>query len=302
MKTYLAPMAGYTDRAFRDLCRKEGADVVFAEMVNARQVLAVPDKGKELLQITAEEKPVAVQLFGHDPEALKEASHLLEEWNVDYIDLNCGCPARKVVKTGAGSALLKDLSLLTRIIRVMRASVKRACLSIKIRAGWDSESLVFQEAGKIAQEEGADLLFFHARTRSQGFGGKAHWPWIGELAGRLSLPVVGNGDIRTWQEAALRLEETSCAGIMIGRGAIGRPRLFREIKEGRTYQAPREDILNHLYEHYCDKARWAGEHKAVLQMRKVAPFYVRGFPDAKEIRILLNKAASLEEARKGMGL
>ena len=302
MKTYLAPMAGYTDRAFRDLCRAEGADVTFTEMVNARQILAVPQKARALLQITGEPAPVAVQLFGHDPETLRRASEILQEWNVDHIDLNCGCPARKVVKNGAGSALLKDLPRLREIIRLMRASITEALFSIKIRAGWDPESLVFKEAGRLAQEEGADLLFFHARTRSQGFSGEACWPWIKELKESLSIPVVGNGDIRSWQDAWEKKEFSGCDGVMIGRGAIGRPRLFQEIRNRETLLLPRDAVMERLFVQYTAKAEWIGERKAVLQMRKVAPFSVRGFPDAKEIRMALNKAGTLREAREVLGV
>jgi|MTBAKSStandDraft_2_1061841.scaffolds.fasta_scaffold03867_10 nifR3 family TIM-barrel protein len=295
-------MAGYTDRAFRDLCRAQGADIPFAEMVNARQVLAVPEKARELLQIRGEPAPVAVQLFGHDPETLRRAAEILQEWNVDHIDLNCGCPARKVVKTGAGSALLKDLPRLRDIIRIMRSSITEAVFSVKIRAGWDLDSLVFGEAGRIAQEEGADLLFFHARTRSQGFSGQAWWPWIKELKESLSIPVVGNGDIRNWQDAWEKKEFCGCDGVMIGRGAIGRPWLFQEIRDRRTLPLPREAVMKRLYLQYTAKAEWIGERKAVLQMRKVAPFSVRGFPDAKEIRMALNKAGTLREAREVLGV
>ena len=295
-------MAGYTDRAFRDLCRAEGADIPFTEMVNARQVLAVPEKAKALLQIRGEQAPIAVQLFGHDPETLRQAAEILQEWNVDHIDLNCGCPARKVVKNGAGSALLKDLPRLREIIRLMRVSITEAVFSVKIRAGWDSDSLVYREVGRIAQEEGVDLLFFHARTRSQGFSGKAWWPWIKELKENLSIPVVGNGDIRTWQEAREKNNDYSCDGIMIGRGAIGRPHIFREIRNCETFSLSRETVMERLFSQYMAKAEWIGERKAVLQMRKVAPFSVRGFPDAKEVRMALNKAATLKEARKVLGV
>ena len=302
MKTYLAPMAGYTDRAFRDLCRADGVHVPFTEMVNARQLLAVPGKAKELLQIEGEPSPVAVQVFGHDPETLSRAAEVLQGWDVDHIDLNCGCPARKVVKNGAGAALLKDLPRLRRIVRLMRATITEAVFSIKIRAGWDLDSLVYREAGRIAQEEGADLIFFHARTRSQGFSGKAWWPWIKELKENLSIPVVGNGDIRSWEEAWERKEASGCDGIMIGRGAIGRPRLFREVMIRETLPLTRDEVMERLFLQYRAKAEWIGERKAVLQMRKVAPFSVRGFPDAKEIRMALNKAGSLREAREVLGL
>ena len=291
-------MAGYSDRVLRDFCRNFGADIVFTEMINCNTVINVPKKAKSLLQIEGEEHPIAVQLFGSKSSLLSEAAAILEEWGVDYIDLNVGCPVRKIVKTGAGSALLKNLDQLKRIITSMRESISKAYFSIKIRAGWTKEDLVYNEVGKIAEENGVDLIIFHARTRSQKFAGAADWKYIKELSKNVTIPVVGNGDIKSKDEAYKHYENTGIYGVMIGRKAIERPYIFKEIKLNKEIKYSKNDIKKFLLDYYKKEIELKGEYKAINEMRKIAHKFIRGWRYAKKYRELINKTNKFEDIKK----
>lgn len=295
MKTFLAPMAGYTDRVLRDFARDFGADVVFTEMINGYTLVLHPEKAWELLQIENEEKPVAVQLFGSDENVLSDAAKILEKKGVDYIDLNVGCPVKKVVKTGAGSALLKNREKLFKIVRRLRDTIKNAKFSVKIRMGWDDKTIVFTEVGKEVERIGVDFITMHARTRAEGFSGNAHWDAIRLLKESVKIPVVGNGDIKSYKDAYKMVEETGVDAVMIGREAIGRPYIFEEILQMREIKLNREEEKEFLFRYYEKKIDLYGERKAILLMRKIVPFLIKGWDNAKERRIAINRADNMTE-------
>ena len=228
--TALAPMAGYTDAGFRVLCREQGCGLVVSEMVSAEGLLRGGWATARLMRIIDDERPVGVQLYGHDPERVAEAAAACEaEAAPDLIDLNMGCPVKKVVRRGAGVALMRDTSRAVRMTAGVRAAV--SCpVTVKIRSGWSADeqnALPFAEA---IQDAGADAITVHARTRAQIHSGEADWGLIGQLRERLRIPVLGNGGVRTAEDAVDMLETTGVPGLMVGRAAIGNPWLFREIR------------------------------------------------------------------------
>lgn len=298
MKTFLAPMAGYSDRVLRDICRNFGADVVFTEMINCHTVVNVPGKSRQLLQIHYEDHPIAVQLFGNEADMLSESSKILESWGVDYIDLNVGCPVKKIVKSRAGSALLKNLSNLEKIVGKMRKNIKKALFSIKIRTGWNSKNLAFNEAGKIAQNNGVDYIIVHGRTRSQQFSGKANWDHIKELKKNIDIPVIGNGDISSKDTAYEKSRYSNVDGIMIGRKAIERPYIFKEIKENKAISYSKKEIKKFLLNYYEKEIKLKGECRAINEMRKIAHRYIRGWKYAKKYREKINQTDSFVEIKK----
>lgn len=298
MYTMLAPMAGYTDRAIRDLCRMSGASIVYGEMINAHTVVRTPEKAQELLGIDGEKQPVAVQLFGSEPVMLAEAARILESWQVDYIDFNAGCPVKKVVSIGAGSALLRNIPLLISCVRAIRRSVTTALVSVKIRAGWDRSSLVHKEIGSAMSEEGLHHITLHARTRADGFSGEPNLHYITELKKATSLPVIGNGNIVTWRDAYAMQDQTGCDGVMIGRGAIGQPWIFEEILQKSDIHKTHDEIRAMVIALYKEKIARVGEHTAVVEMRKTVPFFIRGWNHAKQIRMQLNHVHSLKDVEE----
>ncbi len=293
MKTFLAPMAGYTDRIFRDICRDLQADVVFTEMANCHLFSIYPEKAWELLGVKGEKRPLAVQLFGNDPVLLARAAAMLDEGGVEYIDLNAGCPARKVTATGSGSSLMRNTELFAAIIRSMRAAVRNASFSVKIRSGWDEHSLNYIDVGRIAQEEGVDFVTLHARTRAQGFSGAARWEHIASLKDSLDIPVVGNGDLRSLEDVKRMIEQTRVDGVMVGRGALSRPQIFREVRINERIELSAGDYRDMIIRLYEGKARMFGERRGVLEMRKIVPFIVKGWPNAREIRMAANRADNM---------
>lgn len=300
MYTILAPMAGYTDRAVRDVCRSYGANLVYGEMINAHTVVRTPQKAKELLGIDGEPSPIAVQLFGSDPVMLADAASMLEAWRVDYIDFNAGCPVKKVVSIGAGAALLKDIPLLTECVRSIKNAVTRAKVSLKIRAGWDRSSLVLQEIGSMVSDVGLEHITLHARTRADGFSGDPCLQYIRELKKTTTIPVIGNGNVLTWNDAYTMIRETGCDGVMIGRGAIGRPWIFEEINQHKDITKTHDEIRAMVVALYKEKSARLGEHTAVVEMRKTVPFFIRGWKHAKQIRMQLNYVHTLKEVEEAL--
>lgn len=285
---YMAPMAGVTDAAFRARLRRHGCRRLATEMVSAAALarrnrrtlayLAEPDQGDDL----------AIQLFGADPGELAEAAQLAGEAGFRRVDLNLGCPVRKVVRSGSGAALLRDPDRARRCIAALRRAVP-GVLSVKLRLGWDEGSINCLEMGRIAEGEGVDWVALHARTRAQGYGGEADWSHVGRLARALALPVVGNGDVASAPEAVDRLREHGCAGIMVGRGALARPWLFREaaaLWAGRPAPAPPSplEIGQDLLRHAAELTAWKGDRVAVLEMRKFLAWGAKGLAGGAEFR------------------
>jgi tRNA-dihydrouridine synthase B len=221
----LAPLAGYTDLPFRLLCKEYGAGLVYSEMISCHGLSYRQQKTIDMLQTVPEEHPFAVQLFGSEPDVMGDAAAFLSDLPIDFIDINMGCPVKKITKNGAGSALMKTPDLAAKIIRQVRDKGKKT-VTVKIRSGWTHQAINAPDFAKMAEDNGADAIAIHGRTWSDGFSGKADWSVIAAVKNAVSIPVIGNGDITSYNDGQKMMEETGCDGVMIGRGAMGRPWIF----------------------------------------------------------------------------
>jgi nifR3 family TIM-barrel protein len=296
----LAPMAGITDLPYRRIMKGFGAGLVFTEMVSANGLIRAGRRTRELLRSVDEERPLGIQLFGEDPAILARAAELVHD-DGELLDLNLGCPVNKVVRSGAGSALLRDPAKVGRIV----AAVRRATdlpLSVKIRSGWDHGSINFLEIGRIAVDEGAEAVALHPRPRSQGFSGHADWEQIGRLKSALPVPVIGSGDIFTAADALAMFEETGCDAVMIGRGGYGNPWLIREIltlQQGGVAIPPTPgERLDVALRHLDLFLETFGEARAARDMRKHLCWYCRGLAGAATFRSAVNHAHSAADLRR----
>ncbi|HEY7745705.1 MAG TPA: tRNA dihydrouridine synthase DusB [Desulfuromonadales bacterium] len=296
----LAPMAGITDLPYRRIMKGFGAGLVFTEMVSANGLIRAGRRTRELLRSVDEERPLGIQLFGEDPAILARAAELVHD-DGELLDLNLGCPVNKVVRSGAGSALLRDPAKVGRIV----AAVRRATdlpLSVKIRSGWDHGSSNFLEIGRIAVDEGAEAVALHPRPRSQGFSGHADWEQIGRLKSALPVPVIGSGDIFTAADALAMFEETGCDAVMIGRGGYGNPWLIREIltlQQGGVAIPPTPgERLDVALRHLDLFLETFGEARAARDMRKHLCWYCRGLAGAATFRSAVNHAHSAADLRR----
>jgi len=299
---FLAPVAGYTDRAFRSLCAEEGACFSFTELVSAEALSRNFERYKlgavtssvpaNLVRRGENEKHYAVQLFGAVPESIYRAALLLAPLRPDAVDINAGCPVPKVVKNGAGSALMKDPSNLGRVVeaavRASRESLSSVPVTVKIRSGWDSDSINYAECARIAVEAGAAMVSLHPRTRGQGYGGRSDWSRIADLVTRLSVPVTGSGDLYTPEDARLMLKETGCAAIMFARGAMGNPFIFSAtlslLETGGYEPVPFSARIAAALRHLEMLSADIGERSACLEMRKQFCAYTKGFPGGAALR------------------
>jgi len=293
----LAPLAGITNHAFRLICRREGACMAFTEMVSVNGMVREGENSWKLLQSSPEERPLGVQLFGDSPELLAKAAEMTGD-QADLLDINMGCPVRKVVATGAGSALLKDTALIARILKRVRRAT-RLPLTIKIRSGWESSDETWREAGRIAEAEGCDAITLHPRSRSQMFDGTADWSRIAALKQQVKIPVIGSGDLFSPEDCRRMLLETGCDGLMVARGAMGNPWIFRqtiELLEGRevTYVtlARRMETARRHLELFIAQA---GEAVAVREMKKHLGWYIHGVKGAAALRRRVHRSGSLGE-------
>ncbi|MBE3100743.1 MAG: tRNA dihydrouridine synthase DusB [Firmicutes bacterium] len=296
---FLAPMAGITDLAFRMLCREQGCGVVYTEMVSAKGLFYGSERTEELMEINPNEHPIGIQIFGSDPLIMAQMVEKISNTDADLIDINMGCPAPKIVKNGEGSALMRNPQLVKKIVsEVSRASSKP--ITVKIRKGWDDKSVNAVDIALIAEEAGAAAITVHGRTREQFYAGVADWDIIREVKSRLSIPVIGNGDIFTPQAAFDMTKQTNCDGIMIARGAQGNPWLFRDIisymdkGEIPIQPEPNEKIetaLRHLKIIVGQK----GERLGVCEMRKHIAWYLKGLKDSNRIKRLINTLTTASE-------
>ena len=296
----LAPMAGVTDKVYREICTRFGADGTVTEMVSAKGYLLTPREREEVVQLreTSPGERCALQIFGSDADFMGRAAERLCEDRFFALDVNMGCPAPKIVSGGDGSAMLHDLP---NAERVLRAVVRNAALpvTVKMRMGWDEASVNYLDAGKMAQDCGAAAVTLHARTRSEMYSGRAHWEAIAELSARLSIPVIGNGDVESAQDAQEMLRQTGCYAVMVGRGAMGNPWIFRDWQRARqglppAAPSPRERIET-AHAHARALVAHKGEYIGLREMRKHAAWYLKGLRGSAQVRVRVNLAQSLGE-------
>lgn len=301
MPILLAPMAGYTDIVFRALCVSFGCDLTYTEMVSAKGLSFGNAKTADYLTLGDNEASVAVQLFGHEPDLLadvaKEVCDKLGE-RLCCIDLNMGCPAQKIVSNGDGSALMRTPALAGAIVEAVKKA-SAVPVTVKFRKGWDGDTCV--SFAKVLEEHGADAITLHPRTRVQQYEGTADRSAIAAVKAAVSIPVIGNGDITSGQSAKEMLERTHCDGLMVGRGALGRPWIFREIKaalRGEPYAPPTvEERLRIALEHAERIEAQKGAH-GLVELRKHLPRYLVGMRNAASLRVRLNEAKSVPEIRQ----
>lgn len=294
----LAPMAGVTDPPFRKIASRYRPGLICGEMISAMALHYNSKKTIELIGIDQAVKPVSIQIFGSDPGIMAEAARTIEAYGADLIDINMGCPVPKVVKNGEGAALLNNLPLAREIIRSVVAAV-RVPVTVKCRLGWDREHLVAAELAQIAEDSGAAMIAVHGRTREQYYHGRADWEQIALVKQRVTIPVIGNGDVDSPQAAKAMLEQTGCDGVMIGQAAMGRPWLLGQVvaylEKGVLIPEPSwEEQFNLIKEHIRLQVEYAGEERGIREMRKHLAWYFKGLPGSARIREKINHITSLE--------
>ena len=295
--TILAPMAGITDTVFRRVIRGlGGCGLIMTEFTSAECVVRDSRRSQRYLFFDPDEHPITGQLFGANPESMAAAARTVEELGFDAVDINLGCPAKKVVKCG-GSGLLRDLPLLDTIFKAVRGAV-RIPLTVKIRAGWDEKSIVAPEVARMAEANGIEAIAVHPRTRIQGFEGRADWKIIRAVREAVTMPVIGNGDVRTPEDAARMVEETGCDAVMIGRTAATNPWIFRQIEQFEatgTYDTPTEAARHELLMDYFHRLVEAETPDALGKMKQFSCWFTHGVRNGGELRRAVHMARSTAE-------
>ena len=296
-------MAGVSDLPFRLLCHEAGAGLTCMEMISAKAIYYRNKATDEMMAIDPDEGMVSLQLFGSDPEIMGEMAKKIEDRPFAILDINMGCPVPKVVNNGEGSALMKDPALAGKIIRSVSSAVSKP-VTVKIRKGFDDDHVNAVEMAKVAEENGAAAVAVHARTRMQYYSGKADWDIIRQVKEAVTIPVIGNGDVDSYESACRMLDETGCDGVMIGRAAQGNPWIFAELvakSEGREWNKPtREEVARMILRHAAMLIDCKGEYIGSREMRKHAAWYTKGYKGSSQFRGKLNEAESLEDLKRLM--
>jgi nifR3 family TIM-barrel protein len=294
----LGPMAGVTDLPFRLLCKEKGADLIYTEMVSAKGIKYNNRNTKDLMAVSYEEKPVAIQLFGSDADILANAAKQIEDMDFDILDINMGCPVPKVVNNGEGSALMCKPRLVADIINKVSRAIDKP-VTVKIRKGFTKDEINAVEIAKIAEQSGAAAVAVHARTRDQYYSGKADWDIIRQVKEAVSIPVIGSGDVVTPIDASNMLAQTGCDGVMIARGARGNPWIFEQTKAYLDYGIIKpkpefKEVMDMLLCHARLTIEYKGEFIGTREMRKHVAWYISGFPGSARFRNRINKIESIE--------
>ena len=296
----LAPMAGVTDLPFRLVCEKYKPGLVVTEMVSSKALYYNDEKTKQLLKMDGEKRPVSAQIFGSDVETMAYGASYVSKI-ADVVDINMGCPAPKVVKNGDGSKLLLDLD---KVYEIVKTVVKNSTVpvTVKIRKGWDNDHIVAVEAAKVIESAGASAITIHGRTRSEYYTGVADWNIIKEVKESVNIPVIGNGDIKSPEDAKKIFEQTNCDGIMIGRATLGRPWILEQIRtyleNGTIRKITNKEILETILNHIDLEVKEKGEYTGIREIRKHICYYLKGLPGASSVRDKINHLESKEEVQK----
>lgn len=298
-KIVIAPLAGYTNKVYRKIMKEMGANLVYTEMVSAKGLLYENKKTFEMIDVDKDESPISLQLFGGDVEEMAKAAKIIDEkCNCDIIDINMGCPVKKVLKANSGSYLLQDVKKIEDMVRAVVQNVSKP-VSVKIRAGWDHNSINVVEVAKAIERAGASVIAVHGRTKSDLYRGQVNLDYIKMAKEAVSIPVIGNGDIKSVEDAVRMLEYTKVDAIMIGRGAMGNPWLIKELDcyfNNKEFTPPtREDRICMMLRHLYDLVELKGEKVAILEMRSLASLYVKGLENTKQFKQKLVYVTTLNE-------
>ena len=299
---YLAPMEEVTDPPFRGICKEFGADILISEFISSDALSREVEKSIKKMHFGESERPFGIQIFGHDEESLIAAAKIAESASPDFIDINWGCPVRKVVTKGAGSAILKDIPKMVRLTKAVVEAVKLP-VTVKTRLGWEENDKPIVEAAEMLQDVGISAITIHGRTRAQMYGEKADWTLIGKVKNnpRMTIPVIGNGDIDSAEKAVELRQRYGVDAIMVGRAAIGNPWIFKQIKDYLQGKIPilpdYDERVRVCMRHLKLEMEWKGERSGILEMRKHYANYFKGIPHFKEKKIRLMGALSYEECQ-----
>ena len=288
---WLSPMAGITDKPFRSFMRRMGCGPVVTELVSATGLRSSSEKTRRLMQFSSDQHPVGVQLFGDTLEDLAYAAEEVEQMGADFVDLNFGCPVPKVVKKGAGAAVLRDHVHLRNILRTVKSAVKIP-ITIKVRTGWDAESRNAIEVSDIAYDEGITSMAIHGRTRAQAYTGQADWAYIAQVKAHSKIPILGNGDIHSGENARQRLVDSGCDGVLIGRGCLKNPWIFLEA-QGKSFERDFFKVFELLQE---ELEQFFDDRLTALQLKKLSAWYSHGYPESSQFRKDIFAAATKGQA------